>query len=435
LFKRLVVVCGTCVTVLLAATPALASGSWSTPATLSPTGHGVQLGQAALSESGTASVVWGSSNVVSAAIRSGSDAWGPTTQLSTPGASALGGHVAVTPDGSAVAVWYERTGQGPSTVRASSAHEGAGWSSPVTLSAALSSVFGLGVGVDRAGGATVAWTQQATYGASRQVAVVTCPAGSGACRSPLLLSAGGVSATDVEVAVDPAGAAVVGWAVADGSGNSVSVVACVRPANGGFGPVVTLDSVPSGSFSGSPSVGIDGSGSPAAVWTRGPSGGPYVVESSSGSPSGDWSAPVGLSDPTQLSISPAVAVDGSGRATALWQQYNSSSSSSVLTSARSAGGSWGAPSLLAQSGSGATVSASPDGSVVVAGWSTGANTAQTATASGGGAFGTAYSFTSVVPAYGPSIAVAAADFGKAVAAFPARQPGRYLAAIQASSRG
>ncbi|CAB4896507.1 MAG: hypothetical protein F2808_03650 [Actinobacteria bacterium] len=82
-------------------------------------------------------------------------------------------------------------------------------------------------------------------------------------------------------------------------------------------------SVPGG-YALEPQVVVDSTGRATAVWYRSEDGGTSIIQSSTSVNGDDWTAPVDLTDPTPFedAVGQQVAVDSTGRATAVWNRYN-----------------------------------------------------------------------------------------------------------------
>ena len=65
---------------------------------------------------------------------------------------------------------------------------------------------------------------------------------------------------------------------------------------------------------------IDPQGSATAVWRRS-NGANFIVQGATRPAGGPWQAPVDLSAVGQSTADPQVAVDPTGRATAVWSRY------------------------------------------------------------------------------------------------------------------
>lgn len=97
-----------------------------------------------------------------------------------------------------------------------------------------------------------------------------------------------------------------------------------------------------------PAIAVDLTGNAQALW-QGDDGSNYIIQSSSKSLLGGWSDPVNLSDSGQTAQSPSVGVDATGNAVAVWSRYDGWSS--VIQSAQCPYlGSWTSPVNISDTG-------------------------------------------------------------------------------------
>ncbi len=199
------------------------------------------------------------------------------------------------------------------------------WVDLGVLSAAGQSVLHQHVGVDQAGNATVVWersngtntiVQEATRSAGAVAAAGTLI---GSFSAPVDLSAAGQNANDPQVAVDPAGDAVVVWERSNGSNTIVQ--AATRTAGGSFSTPVDLSA--SGQNALAPQVALDQAGDIVVVWERS-NGTNKIVQEATRTFGRPFSSPVDLSAPGQDAVEPQVAVDHTGDAVVVWERSNGS---------------------------------------------------------------------------------------------------------------
>jgi hypothetical protein len=116
-----------------------------------------------------------------------------------------------------------------------------------------------------------------------------------------------------------------------------------------------------------PQVVVDPSGNVIAVWTRS-DGTDLRIQAATRTPSGAWSSPVNISDSGSSASSPAIAVDSSGNALAVWTRVFGAVGR-IQASYRPAGGSFGASVNVSDGGGDAsapTVSMDSTGRAVIA---------------------------------------------------------------------
>lgn len=97
-----------------------------------------------------------------------------------------------------------------------------------------------------------------------------------------------------------------------------------------------------------PQVVVDASGNVIAVWTRS-DGTNLRIQSATRTASGPWSAAQTLSDPGNHASSPQIAIDPSGNAVAVWTRSDGTNGR-IQAAYRPAGGSFGTPATISDSG-------------------------------------------------------------------------------------
>jgi hypothetical protein len=188
----------------------------------------------------------------------------------------------------------------------------------------------------------------------------------------------------------------------DGQGNGVAVWGRVTDTNsqveavtwtaaGTFGSVVQLSSASHGAFA--PQLAVNDAGSAVVVWLASPprdNADPYQVESATRSAGGSWSAVTTASPNVPQTWAAAVALDGSGNATATWITAPTLTSKRLFAATRPTGGAWGSATRIEPSDwndlSESSMAADAAGDVTVS-WvgedTTGQNNVRTATLSVG----------------------------------------------------
>ena len=182
---------------------------------------------------GNAVAVWHRSNgrdsIVQAAVRPAGGAWSVPQDLSSPGELAFNADVAVAA-GRAIVVWASMRDL-RSVVRSSTRTISGPWSQPETASDPISNAYAPQVAMDDQGNAVASW--QWWDGAYRVVQAALRPA-AGPWGMPETLSGTGRDASRPRLAMDAAGAALVGWLRFDGSWTPGQVA--YRPAGGQWEP-------------------------------------------------------------------------------------------------------------------------------------------------------------------------------------------------------
>jgi hypothetical protein len=347
------------------APPAQAAGSWSPPVLL----PGLCGNSIAVNAAGALAAAGSSNANMSVQVCTSPDGqtWSAPVTLA-PGVSPA---VVVAPDGRAVAVWDG--GPAPfATLQASVRPPGGQWSTAVTLATDYGQPM---IGIDGSGNAIAAWVA-----ANGAIDTASLPAG-GTWTKVRTLAARGQA---LNLAVNSTGAAIVTW------GTRSATLADSGTVLGGFATPVTVGPPPPYPI-GYTHVALNDSGQAALAWAT------FAANmAATRSADGTWSAS------TKLSASPAgpvdVAIDGAGDAVAVFEQLQTTGSSSTAvayTSKRPAGGTWAPPALLSVPGDDATGSravADAAGTFVVAWQDRTTETLNVLTSPPGGGFGPAATF-------------------------------------------
>ncbi len=333
----------------VAAASAWAAPVWLAPVDLSASGRNAIFARVAMDAAGDSVVVWqrynGRHYVVQAATRPAGGAFSAAVDLSASGQAAELPRVAIDAAGDAVAVWRRSNGRHfivQATVRAA----GGGFGAPVDLSAPGQNAQTPQVALDPAGDAVVVWRR--SNGRHLIVQAALRPA-SGSFGAPVDVSAPGHDAYDPQVAADAAGEAVAVWRQLNG--RHFIVQAALRPAGGSFGSPVNLSAA--GENASSPQVAVDAAGDAVAVWHRS-NGRNSIVQAVLRPVGGSFGIPVDLSERGRDALNPQVAMDPAGDAVAVWQRSNGSNYI-VQAALRPAGGSFGAPMDLSSPRHNATI--------------------------------------------------------------------------------
>jgi DNA-binding beta-propeller fold protein YncE len=268
--------------------------------------------------------------------------WLRSSRLSDPAHSAFAPQVAIDRAGEAVAVWERSRGR-QLVIEAKTRPVGARWSKPTRLSDSAERAFAPEVAMDPAGKAVVVWdvaVREGHGGTEHLIEATTRPTGS-TWSAPVPLSDPSPHVALPEVAIDPAGKAVAVWQRFDGA--HFVIEAATRPAGGGWSGPTRLSRPSRGSFE--PQIAIDAAGEAVAVWRRAKST-DAVIEAADLPAGGGWSRPTLLSRPSWGSFEPQIAIDAAGDAVAVWTRSSRNYHESVEASTRPLGGGWSRPTRL-----------------------------------------------------------------------------------------
>jgi hypothetical protein len=164
------------------------------------------------------------------------------------------------------------------------------------------------------------------------------------------LSAADDSAYGPQLAADARGNAVAVFTSHDGEVHRVQAV--YRPAGGSWGPPVTLSVPGQESSQPDPQVAVDGRGRAVAVWKA--DGAPQRLQVAERRADGTWSTPVTISTADRHAYQHQVVADAQGGATVVWGSSPMTGDDPVdeivWAAHRPAGGAWDPPVKLAVEG-------------------------------------------------------------------------------------
>jgi hypothetical protein len=286
-----------------------AAATWGPVQTLSAAGAQAMEAQVAFDDQGNALAIWHRAGFVQTRFRPSGGGFGPVQTLSLPGGNALRGQVAFDASGNALTVWG-RSGAAPDFVQARS-RSAAGSLGALQTVATGDAITDPRVAVDPAGNALVAWSRALNPGDDLRVETRFRPAG-GAFQAIQTHSSPGVNASREQVAIDPAGNALVVWQRPTFGDNRVQ--ARFRPAGGGFG--VTQNLSVANAHAEGPQVTFDPAGNALATWSL-----EFVVQERFRPAGGNFGLTRDISAAAENSGAPQIAVDQAGNAVFVWSTF------------------------------------------------------------------------------------------------------------------
>jgi hypothetical protein len=186
------------------------------------------------------------------------------------------------------------------------------WSTPFPLDNSDGSSAGPQVAVDANGNALAVWSQSTGIQARRyNVGTKTWGA-----ITPLQQTAG--AATAVQVAFDNSGHAMAVWHQSDGSNNSVRVRR-YTVSNNQWLAVETLSNAGNAMF---PQVAMQAGGDAVVVWRQAGASSTDIIANRYAAASQTWSGPGPVENNTGNATTPQVAVEASGNARAIWIEFD-----------------------------------------------------------------------------------------------------------------
>jgi hypothetical protein len=278
--------------------------------------------QVAFDRSGNAVAVWhqfdGTRNNVWANRYVTGSGWGTAALIETDNAGdAYRPQVAFDGSGNAVAVWQQADGTRFNIV-ANRYVAGSGWGSATLIETDdAGSAENPQVAVDRSGNALAVWQQ--SDGTRYNIWANHYAMGPGWGTATLIETDNAADAYGPQVAVDGSGNAAAVWYQYDGSLSNVWANRYAAGSGWGTPTLIERDNV-DGAYS--PQVAVDSSGNAVAVWERSDGTRDNIWANRYVAGSGWGSATLIETDNVDDANSPHVAVDSSGNALAVWEQYD-----------------------------------------------------------------------------------------------------------------
>src|SRR5689334_3627916 len=253
----------------VAARPALAARAWSSPVGVSLPGDRATDPALAVNTRGDAVAVWGrdasGQETVQASLRrAGETTWGPPIDLSLSSTAQASAHVALDDAGDAVVVWRGRT-NGHGVVQAARMSAASGvWESPVDVSLPGGGISDVSVALDARGDAVLVWERQALDGTETVQASGRALHG-GSWSVPVDLSLAG-RAGDTRVGMAADGLTIATWLRFDGTSWIPQYSVRAGLATGWRSPINLANGGPDVRSS---DLVVDRAGNAVVVWRRG----------------------------------------------------------------------------------------------------------------------------------------------------------------------
>lgn len=222
--------------------------------------------------------------------------WSTPTTISTPEVDATNVVVGVDSSGDVFAIWLEN-----GYVQFNSCASSGSWGTTTTLSNANASSPSLAV--DSSGNATAIWVE------NDSVITAQLPFGQ-SWSSPVTLAVSGGSCPSI--VCDPSGNIAAIWV----QNGSIYSSVCLLAQSWTTPSVISLSGT-------TPQIAISQSGAIIAVWhaVNAVSSMDTIYSSTSSIFNATWSAAQAISNPSQNSVKPKVAIDSDGNATTLWFSF------------------------------------------------------------------------------------------------------------------
>jgi hypothetical protein len=330
-----------CIHIVEAAPRASRGAVWQPPIEVARPGIGASP-RVALDPTGDAAIVWvhdiGQPRVLQATIRpAGAARWPNANDLSGMPLQIRDHAIALDAAGNAAAVWAQRDSTTFYVVGDLRPAAGGVWLAPVALSG-LSADASAGpvLSVAPSGEALAAWIE------SGAVRLARGNAATGVWDPAVSPAFGGVNTgTDIDVALNASGAAVVAWSWRRAAGGQNVVQASFRAAAGGWGPVIDLGTAGTGRSR--VGAALSSNGAAAVIWLNGST----LSGAGRSRTTGAWTSPRTIA--TNVAASGGrLAMNPAGNAVAVWPN---SATGAIRAALRPAGSAWQPPVRVSSPGS------------------------------------------------------------------------------------
>jgi hypothetical protein len=321
-------------------------GGWRKPLLLETNDNSAGNPQVAMNGSGNAVAVWqqsdGTQNNIWANRYTPSGGWGTAAFIGTNNAwYATNPQVAMDGSGNAVAVWPQSDGLWIN-IWANRYTPSGGWGTATLIETNDAGDAGFPqVAMDGSGNAVAVWQQSDGIRTNIWANRYTPLGGWGT--AALIETDNAGNATNPQVAMDGSGNAFAVWQQSDGTRNNIW--ANRYTPSGGWGTATLIETSNAGGAD-SPQVAMDISGNAVAVWQQ-YDGTRENVMANRYTPSGGWgtAALIATDNTDRDNLNPQVAMDGSGNAIAVWEQYDGNRYN-IWAKRYTPSGGWGTATLI-----------------------------------------------------------------------------------------
>lgn len=271
--------------------------------------------QVAFDASGNATAVWYQTditnrvNITANRYTADTDSWSGIKQIESSSAKAYYPQIAINANGDAMVVWYQRGSNREIWANRYTASTDS-WDTAERIDADTADAKDQQVAIDTSGNALAVWEQGDDIWANRYTASTQ------SWGTAERIETGAESAERPQIAVDGSGNALAVWEQRESS--KYIFASRYTISNGSWNSPQRIDTVTQNSSA--PQIAFGASGNALAVWQK-TSGfrqdikaNRYIAETNS------WSGATLVSDGTESTISPQIAIDGSGNAMAVWAQ-------------------------------------------------------------------------------------------------------------------
>jgi hypothetical protein len=302
-------------------TTTLYARSWGTATRISEgAGFTGFPGGVVLDNNGNAIVVWpqidgtGITSIYANRYIAGSG-WGTPEVIENGSGDASSPQIAMDSSGNAIAVWQQEDGTGVYSIYANRYIAGSGWGTAGLIEGGSGEVGGAEIAMDISGNAIAGWNQDDGTGV-RSIYANRYIAGSG-WGTATSIESDDINAEGPEIAVNSSGNAVAIWDQNDGTKNSTH--ANHYAAGSGWGDAADIGIGTVTGEGNSSKIAMDNDGNAIAVWSQS-DGTVFNIYANTYDSGTGWGTAKTLENDPYDAYAPEIAIDGMGRAIAVWQQ-------------------------------------------------------------------------------------------------------------------
>lgn len=269
--------------------------------------------QVAVSESGTAIVVWDQDGNISACRYVSGKGWEDAQLLETADGMAEGARIAMDAQGNAIAVWWQRDEDNHHSIYAKRYTVGIGWRATLPLETSDEFADEPQVAMDTEGNAIAIWEQEGESNIRRIFVCRFAVVGGWGEVTPI--DSGEREASSPQIAIDSTGNAIAAWRE---DVSHVSSIYASRFVVGDGWSSAELIEFGEGDAK-SPQVAVDSSGNGMVVWQE-HDGERYNIHANRYDVKNGWETAKKIESEAGATSSSSVAMDSAGNAIAIWSQ-------------------------------------------------------------------------------------------------------------------
>lgn len=346
-----------------------ASGTWGTAQLIETDNVGsARAPQVALDANGNALAVWVQfdgtrNNIWANRFSAASGTWGAAQLIETESGNADAPQITLDADGNAIAVWDQSDGTRSNIWANHFSAAGNTWGTAQLIEAESGNARAPQVALDANGNAIAVWAQ--SDGTRNNIWANRFSAASGTWETAQVIETEPGNAGAPQVALDASGNAIAVWEQFD-AGRSDIWANRFNAANGTWGTAQLIETGNTGPAM-FPQIALDASGNAIAVWEQFTGTSADIWANRFSAATGTWGTAQLIETEPGNASEPQIAFDASGNAIAVWTQFDTTATAmSSIWALRfsAASGTWGTPLLLGTDADGPQIAIDPSGNAI-----------------------------------------------------------------------